>query len=56
MGIRGDDRPRPRSTTLEEEDLILALLESRITRLTFDRRFKRLKKDGLIQRNGKVIR
>lgn len=56
MGIRGDDRPRPRSTTREEAELRNKLLEGRITRLTFDRRFTRLKKKGLIQRNGKVIR
>jgi len=56
MGIRGDDRPRPRATTREEADLRNKLLEGRITFDTYSRRFNELKRLGLIKRNGKVIR
>ena len=56
MGIRGDDRPRPCSTTREEAELRMRLLEGGITFDTYSRRYKKLKKLGLIQRNGKVIK
>lgn len=56
MGIRGDDRPRPRATTREETELRNKLLEGRITFSTYSRRYTKLLKQGLIKRNGKVIR
>ena len=56
MGIRGDDRPRPRSTTREEADLRIKLLEGRITFNTYSRRYKKLMNQGLIKRSGRVVR
>jgi len=56
MGIRGDDRPRPRATTREEAELRNKLLEGRITFNTYSRRYKKLMNQGLIKRSGRVVR
>lgn len=56
MGIRGDDRARPRSTTREEAELRMDLLQGKITFVTYRKKFKLLKEQGLVQRNGKSIK
>ena len=49
-------RRRPRSITSAEEDLNWDLYEQRITKQTYLRRFAKLKRQGLIQRDGRVIK
>ena len=49
-------RPRPRSVTHEEEDLRSDYAFGRISLKAFNRRFAKLKKAGLIQRNGRIVR
>ncbi len=53
---RSEDRPRPCATTREEAQLRTDLLTRKITFFTFQRRFNKLKKAGLIQRNGRVVK
>ena len=55
MGIKGSWR-RPRGTTREEEDLRALFFEGKISRKTFDRRYAELKRKGLIQRSGRVLK
>ena len=52
---KGDKR-RPYSTTPEERALRAKYATTKMTRAQFDRAFKKLKKQGLIQRNGKVLK
>jgi hypothetical protein len=54
--MRGDDRPRPHGNTREERELRERLLRRKISKVTYDKEFAKLKELGLIQRNGKVIR
>lgn len=54
--MSGDDRARPRGTTREEAKLRMDLLQGKITFTTFNKEFKLLRKQGLIQRNGKAIK
>ena len=51
MSVKGD-WPRPHSTTRQEQDLRERYARTDMTRAQFDRAFKKLKKQGLIQRNG----
>lgn len=51
-----DSQARPSSVTREEADLRMELLQDKITLATFNRRYNRLKREGLIKRNGKVIK
>ncbi len=49
-------RPRPRSITSEEEDLRWLLAEKRVSFDTYSRRYNELKRLGLIQRSGRVLK
>jgi len=49
-------RQRPSSITSAERDLRWELLEGKITVAVFNRRYKKLKERGLIQRNGRVMK
>lgn len=51
-----DSRARRCSTTREERELRDLLMREKITLATFNRRYKKLEKQGLIQRNGKVMK
>lgn len=51
-----ENSPRPCGTTPEEVKLRTDLLTRKITFATYQRRFNKLKKLGLIQRNGKVLK
>lgn len=51
-----DSSPRPRGTTREEAELRRILLTRKITFVTYQFRFNKLKKAGLIMRSGKVLR
>jgi len=48
-------KPRPRSTTREEEELRWKLATGHIKFDEFERRYKKLMEEGKIQRNGRVI-
>lgn len=47
---------RPSQTSCEEEDLRWLYFKGKISLATFNRRYKKLKQDGLITRSGKVVR
>jgi len=55
MGIKGSWR-RPRQITQEEESLRWMLIDGQISLATYKRRFAKLKRQGLIQRNGRVLK
>lgn len=55
MGIKGSWR-RPRSTTRQEEELRDDLYRGRITERTFTVRFNKLRRKGLIKRDGVVVK
>ena len=48
-------RPRPRSITREEMDLRGDYARGRISLTVFNLAYRRLKRAGLIKRNGKVL-
>lgn len=50
------DRPRPKSITREEEELRKDYAFGWISLATFNRRFAKLKRAGLIQRSGVVLK
>ncbi len=50
------DTPRPCSTTHQERDLRWLLLEGEITKAAYNRRFAKLKRARLIQRDGRVLK
>jgi len=49
------DTYRPHSTTREEQDLRERYARTDMTRAEFDVEFEKLKRQGLVKRNGKVI-
>ena len=49
-------RPRPKSITRQEEELRSDYAFGNISLAVFNRRFAKLKKAGLIQRNGRVLK
>jgi len=49
-------KPRPRSITREEENLRNDYACGKISRVVFGRRFEKLKRAGLIQRSGRVLK
>lgn len=49
-------RQRAKSITSAEEELRWDLLLGRITKLTYLRRFATLKKNGLIKRDGRILK
>lgn len=49
-------KPRPQSVSREELDLRWELAEGKITKFTFNNRYAKLKRDGLIRRSGKIIK
>ena len=49
-------KPRPRSITREEEDLRNDYASGEISLTTFNRRFAKLKRAGLIQRSGRILK
>ena len=55
MSIKGDWR-RSRTITKEEEDLRWDYMNGRIGYSTYKRRYAKLKKLGLIQRSGRIIK
>ena len=55
MSIKGSWR-RPRSNTVEEESLWWLFIDGQITLATFNRRYAKLKRQGLIQRSGRVLK
>ena len=55
MSTKGD-WPRPDQTTREEQELRYLYRVGEISLATFNRRYKKLKQDGLITRSGKVVR
>ena len=54
MSIKGD-RARPNSTTREERNLRWRLVEHKITFIEYEIEYKKLKKRGLIKRNGRTL-
>jgi len=54
MSVKGT-WPRKDQTTREERDLRLAFMYTTMTMKEFDRRYKKLHKQGKITRNGKVV-
>ena len=48
-------KPRPYSTTREERNLRDRYAWGKITFLQYERAWRKLKRKGLIRRNGKVI-
>jgi len=54
MAGKGDTR-RPLQITQAENDLRWLLAEGKISKSTYNRRWNKLKKAGLIQRSGIVI-
>lgn len=55
MGIKGD-WPRPYSTTQAERDLRHRYATTEMTLAQFNRALKELTKQGLIQRDGRVVK
>lgn len=51
---KGSNR-RPRQTTKEEDDLRWAYFQGAIKFDEYERRYKKLLKEGKIKRNGKVV-
>jgi hypothetical protein len=49
-------KPRPRSITREEEDLRHEYAAEEISLATFNRRFTKLKRAGLIRRSGRILK
>lgn len=49
-------KPRPRSITREEMDLRDDYSQGKISLATFNRRFAKLKRQGLIRRSGRIIK
>jgi len=50
------DKPRPCSTTHEEQDLRDRYARGKMTFLQYEREYKALMKRGLIQRNGRALK
>lgn len=50
------DKPRPSSTTREEQDLRDRYARGRITFNQYEKEYRKLKKQGLIKRNGRVLK
>jgi len=48
-------KPRPKSITREEEDLRYEYSVGKISLATFNRRFAKLMRAGLIRRSGRII-
>ena len=55
MSVKGT-WPRPDQTTREEQELRYLYRVGEISLATFNRRYRKLKQDGLITRSGKVVR
>ena len=55
MSVKGT-WPRPFTTTREERDLRKDLMCGEITRAEYNKQYERLKNQGLIQRNGRVMK
>ena len=55
MSVKGSWK-RPPSTTREEQDLRDRYSRGKITFIQYERAYKKLLKQGLIKRNGRVIR
>lgn len=49
-------KPRPRQITQEEEDLRMDYAQGKISLATFRRRYAKLKREGLLQRSGRVLK
>lgn len=49
-------KPRPRSVTREEEDLRWRFAKGQISLAAFGREYAELKRRGLVQRSGRIIR
>lgn len=54
MGIKGSWK-RPRTITKEEEDLRWLLIDGELSEATFNRRYAKLKRAGLIRRSGQIL-
>jgi len=54
LSTKGDWARRDQ-TTCEERDLRWDYLEGKISLATYNKRYKKLKRDGLITRSGKVM-
>ncbi len=52
---KGSSR-RPRSITPAEEDLRWELVKGEISLAIFNRRYGKLRRDGLLRRNGRVLK
>jgi len=50
------DKPRPKSITRAEEELRWEFANHKISRRTFDKEYAKLKRIGLIQRSGRVLK
>jgi len=50
------DTYRPYSTTQEERDLRDKAMRTNMTEKEFDKEYEKLKKQGLIKRDGRVIK
>ena len=55
MSIKGSWR-RPKQITSAEEDLRWKLLEGEISVRTFNRKYAKLRRDGLLRRSGRVLK
>lgn len=55
MSTKGDWE-RPRQTTCEEQELRHEYMLEEITLTEFNEQFAKLKKKGLIKRNGRVVK
>lgn len=56
INIGKGSKKRPSAITREESELRWKLASGNITFKQFEEKYKKLKKQGLIQRNGKVIK
>lgn len=55
MSVKGD-WPRPYSTTKEERDLRRKYATTKMTFDQYEREYKKLMRQGLIQRNGRILK
>ena len=55
MSVKGDWK-RPCCTTRQEQDLRERYARTDMTRAQFDRAYNKLEKQGLIQRNGRILK
>ena len=47
---------RPSAVTREEEELRWSLFQGEITMIQFDASYEKLKRKGLIRRNGRIVK